>query len=219
MTACLGVGDRASIDAAELEVLHVPSPNFNDRPADAVIDTVVVHATATATWQEAVEFFMRREAPVSAHYTITRGGRILVHVPEDKRAWHAGVSRMPDGRENVNDFSIGIELVNLNDGEDPYNREQVEALRTLLQSIYRRHPIVHLTSHAAVAFPPGRSSDPKGLNLASLPQPFHAPGPAVAAGQGFRLLAVVLAIAAGMLLLVFIEGCRRLFLEPSARNA
>lgn len=214
----IGLPARAADDPTALKISRLASINYNDRPDDAIIDTVVLHATTTQTWQEAVRFFLGRSASVSAHYTIARNGRVFAHVPEEKRAWHAGVSRMPDGRENVNDFSIGIELVNLNDGEDPYSREQIEALRALLLSIYRRHPIVHLTTHAAVAFPPGRSSDPKGLDLASLPQPFHAPVRAAAVGQGLRLLAVVLATGAGVLLLIFIEGCRRLFFQPSARN-
>lgn len=210
---------RAADDPAALQISRLTSLNYNDRPADAIIDTVVLHATTTQTWQEAVRFFLKPSDGVSAHYTVARNGRVFAHVPEEKRAWHAGVSRMPDGRENVNDFSIGIELVNLNDGEDPYGPEQIEALRALLLGIYRRHPILHLTSHAAVAFPPGRSSDPKGLDLALLPQPFHTPVRAVAAGQGLRPLAVVLAIGAGVLLLIFVEACRRLFLQPAARNA
>lgn len=209
MLGCLLLNAQAANNAPELQIFQVPSPNFNDRPAGVFIDTVVIHATATQTWQEAVEQFMRSQAPVSAHYTITRRGRILMHVPEEKRAWHAGVSRMPDGRENVNDFSIGIELVNRNDGRDRYRREQMDSLEGLLLAIYRRHPIVYLVSHAQVAFPPGRSSDPQGLDLASLPQPVPRTPRWAGPVRAYQLLIVALAVGAGILFLIAVEEWRR----------
>ena len=100
---------------------------------------------------------------MSSHYTIDRDGTVASHVSEEERAWHAGVSRMDDGRTNVNDFSIGIELVNRNDGIDPFPREQLQALRDLLQTIIARHPIRYIVPHYACAYPPGRKSDPVGF--------------------------------------------------------
>src|SRR5438045_538732 len=97
-----------------------PSPNFDDRPAGIAVDTVVLHATVLNTLDEVIRHFADPASKVSAHYTIDRDGTIVRHVPEDKRAWHAGQSKMKDGRRGVNDFSIGIELVNLNDGIDPF---------------------------------------------------------------------------------------------------
>ena len=70
---------------------------------------------------------------------------------------------MKDGREGVNDFSIGIELVNLNDGEDPFPQDQIQALRRLLTAIIARHPIRHIVTHFECADPPGRKSDPAGF--------------------------------------------------------
>jgi N-acetyl-anhydromuramyl-L-alanine amidase AmpD len=67
---------------------------------------------------------------------------------------------MPDGRERVNDFSIGIELVNANDGTDPYPKSQIESLKTLITDIKTRHKIHYIVSHAEIATPPGRKSDP-----------------------------------------------------------
>ena len=72
---------------------------------------------------------------------------------------------MPDGRTGVNDFSIGIELVNLNDGLDPYPPDQLAALRGLLAQIRERHPITNVVSHAEIARPLGRKSDPRGLDV------------------------------------------------------
>jgi N-acetyl-anhydromuramyl-L-alanine amidase AmpD len=139
------------------------SPNYDDRPSDMEVDTVVLHATVLNTLDDVVAHFSNPDTQVSAHYTIDRDGSIVAHVPEDKRAWHAGVSKMKDGRTGVNDFSIGIELVNLNDGLDPFPGEQIQAMRNLVRSIMARYPIRHIITHYECAEPPGRKSDPAGF--------------------------------------------------------
>jgi N-acetylmuramoyl-L-alanine amidase len=127
------------------------------------VDTVVLHATVLNTLDDVVAHFSNPDTQVSAHYTIDRDGSIVAHVPEDKRAWHAGASKMKDGRTGVNDFSIGIELVNLNDGLDPFPEEQIQAMRNLVRSIMARHPIRHIITHYECAEPFGRKSDPVGF--------------------------------------------------------
>ena len=57
------------------------------------------------------------EGNVSAHYLIREGSAknkstIYRLVEESQRAWHAGISSW-QGRTNINDTSIGIEIVNL----------------------------------------------------------------------------------------------------------
>jgi N-acetylmuramoyl-L-alanine amidase len=152
----------------DLRVMRVvrehPSPNCDERPTDIVVDTIVVHATVLSTLEEVVRHFSNPDSKVSAHYTIDRDGTVVSHVPEVKRAWHAGQSKMRDGRVRVNDFSIGIELVNLNDGRDPFPERQIGTLRDLLRSIAGRHPIQHIIPHYACADPPGRKSDPVGFD-------------------------------------------------------
>jgi N-acetyl-anhydromuramyl-L-alanine amidase AmpD len=145
---------------------HCPSPNFDDRPDGVIIDTVVIHATVLNTLHEVIQLFADPQSKVSAHYTIDRGGTIASHVPENHRAWHAGQSKMKDGRCHVNDFSIGIELVNLNDGADPFPARQIAAMRSLLAAIIARHPVKHIIPHYECADPPGRKSDPVGFELA-----------------------------------------------------
>jgi N-acetylmuramoyl-L-alanine amidase len=147
-----------------LNIHHKPSPNFNERPAGVRVDTVVVHATVFDNIDEVIRHFANAQTQVSAHYTIDRDGTVVSHVLEDQRAWHAGESRMKDGRSNVNDFSIGIELVNLNDGKDPFPQPQLTALRELLREIIARRPIRHIVPHYEVAVPPGRKSDPVGFH-------------------------------------------------------
>jgi N-acetylmuramoyl-L-alanine amidase len=149
-----------------MNIQHHPSSNFDERPAGITIDTVVIHATVLNTLTEVIEHFSNPEGHVSCHYTIDRDGIIVSHVPENARAWHAGLSRMKDGRTRVNDFSIGIELVNLNDGKDPFPQQQIEALRELLRAIAARHPIKYVIPHSECAEPPGRKTDPKGFDPA-----------------------------------------------------
>ena len=153
---------RAALRDQSLDLLR-PSPNCDLRPEGAVIDTVVLHATVFNTVEGVVERFGDPASRVSAHYTIDRDGTVVNHVPERLRAWHAGQSRMKDGRESVNDFSIGIELVNRNDGIDPFPPEQIRVLRELLQAIISRHPIRQIVTHYECAYPPGRKSDPVGF--------------------------------------------------------
>jgi N-acetylmuramoyl-L-alanine amidase len=149
-----------------LKIHSHPSPNFNERPEGTRVDTVVVHATVFETVREVINHFANPETSVSAHYTIDRDGTVISHVPEDSRAWHAGESRMKDGRMNVNDFSIGIELVNRNDGTDAFPDAQLAALRKLVKAITERHPIRHIIAHYECAYPPGRKSDPVGFDKA-----------------------------------------------------
>ena len=143
-----------------------PSPNFDERPDGIVVDTVVLHATVLNTLQEVIQHFAEPQSEVSAHYSIDRDGTIVSHVPEDKRAWHAGQSKMKDGRSRVNDFSIGIELVNLNDGNDPFPERQLAAMRNLLKRILARRPIKNIVPHYECADPPGRKLDPVGFDAA-----------------------------------------------------
>ena len=146
-----------------MKIEHRASGNFDERPEGTIIDTVVLHATVLDSLDAVIQHFGNPASKVSAHYTIGRDGTIVSHVEESRRAWHAGSSRMKDGRTHVNDFSIGIELVNRNDGVDPYPAAQIQALRRLLRSIISRHDIRHLVPHYECAVPPGRKSDPVGF--------------------------------------------------------
>lgn len=147
-----------------LTVRDRPSPHHDPRPPGVEVDTIVLHATVLDSLEETCRHFERLETRAASHYTIDRDGTAVRHVPEDRRAWHAGPSVMPDGRQSVNDFSIGIELVNRNDGEDPYTPAQIASLVELISTIRARHPIGFIVSHAEIAVPPGRKTDPLGLN-------------------------------------------------------
>ncbi len=151
-------------DPGFAKLIWVQSPNYNRRPDNAVIDTIVLHSTVIPTLKATTEAFYNTKSEVSSHFTIGKDGSIVQNVSTFKRAWHAGVSKDSLGRENLNNFSIGIELVNLNDGKDPYPATQIQVLRFLILTLKRRFPALHyIVSHEYIAVPHGRKSDPKGF--------------------------------------------------------
>jgi len=99
---------------------------------------------------------------VSAHYLIPRDGNIYETVDPENIAYHAGKSQMPDGRINVNKFSIGIALVYSKD-ESP-TEEQYKACAALCQMLKTKYPIKNIVLHSEIATPAGRKSDPWNLD-------------------------------------------------------
>jgi N-acetyl-anhydromuramyl-L-alanine amidase AmpD len=150
------------VDPGFAKLIWVQSPNYNRRPDAAVVDTIVLHSTVIPTLEATTRAFYDTKSQVSAHFTIGKDGSIVQNVSTFSRAWHAGVSKDKQGRENLNNFSIGIELVNLNDGKDPYPESQIIALQDLILALRRRFPTLqYITSHEYIAVPKGRKSDPK----------------------------------------------------------
>ena len=141
-----------------------PSPNHDARPDGAAIDMLVLHYTGMATADAALDRLCDRSAKVSAHYTIDEDGTVYAHVPEARRAWHAGVGHWA-GASDINARSIGIELVNPGHefGYREFPADQIAALTTLCHSILMRHPIPswRVLGHSDVA--PARKEDPGEL--------------------------------------------------------
>jgi AmpD protein len=151
---------------------RLASPNFGPRPAGTSIDLVVVHSislppgvyggdevmrlfTNTLDWDAHPYFKSIEGMQVSAHFFIRRGGELWQFVSCDDRAWHAGASSWC-GRDDCNDFSIGIELEGLEN--ESFEREQYEALAALCAAIGQHYPIAHVAGHEHIA--PGRKQDP-----------------------------------------------------------
>jgi len=139
-----------------------PSPNHDAR--DEPVDMLVLHYTGMKTAQEALARLCDPASKVSAHYTIDRDGSVYAHVPEERRAWHAGASHWA-GRNGVNGCSIGIELVNPGHefGYVPFTDDQIESLIELARGIVSRHaiPARRVLAHSDVA--PARKTDPGEL--------------------------------------------------------
>lgn len=147
-----------------MSVLERPSPNYDERPAGAAIDILVLHYTGMRTAEEALTRLCDPVARVSSHYTIDVDGTIYRHVAEERRAFHAGISYWA-GERNVNARSIGIELVNPGHefGYVPFPDEQIVALVALARDIIARHsiPAHRVVGHSDVA--PNRKTDPGEL--------------------------------------------------------
>lgn len=156
------------------DLRHCPSPNFNARPAGE-ISLLVIHNISLPPGQfgtgKVQQFFQNclagDEHPyfadicqlqVSAHFLIERDGVITQFVSCLERAWHAGVSSFA-GRENCNDFSLGIELEGTD--EQPYSDAQYEALTALVACLRAAWPAItpqRVCGHSDIA--PGRKTDP-----------------------------------------------------------
>lgn len=140
------------------------SPNFNERPHPDHITAIVIHSTANATLQGVINWFNNPNAQVSAHYTIGKDGQVVQHVKDEKRAWHAGVSTWK-GRSSVNDYGLGIELVNLNDGTDLYPEAQHRVNVALCAYLCHTYKVAveNIVAHYDIS--PGRKTDPRNYDM------------------------------------------------------
>jgi len=145
------------------------SPNYNFRPEGTAITCVVLHATAQESPWSTVAAFEDPSTQVSAHFVVGKDGEVIQMVPLEQRAWHAGVSKLNDS-EDVNNFSVGIEMENLNNGTDPYSDLQYESVARIISQLRQRYAIAddRIVSHAQVALPAGHKTDPKGFNFQKL---------------------------------------------------
>ncbi|HEX2495111.1 MAG TPA: 1,6-anhydro-N-acetylmuramyl-L-alanine amidase AmpD [Steroidobacter sp.] len=154
---------------------RVPSPNFDDRPAGASPDLIVVHGISLPPGEfggiwidrlftntlppDAHPYFAQvASLTVSSHVLIRRDGEIVQYVPFHRRAWHAGQSNYR-GRERCNDFSIGLEL----EGTDgsAYEPAQYRALSELILELCEAYSSLspeRVVGHSDIA--PGRKTDP-----------------------------------------------------------
>ncbi|MEB3328984.1 MAG: N-acetylmuramoyl-L-alanine amidase [Candidatus Sericytochromatia bacterium] len=163
--ACVQPAPRAADrPLVVLPITAMDAPHQDDRPATATIDAIVIHDTETPGVTEArtiVNWFQHPRSLVSAHYIIGKRGELVQCVPDARRAWHAGPSRLA-GREHVNDFSIGIELVNAQTGRDPFTEAQYRTLALLTVDLMGRWGISlsRIVGHREVTNYPGVKRDP-----------------------------------------------------------
>ena len=133
------------------------SPNRGARPRGIPISAIVVHNTGARTADSTISWFLNPRSQVSSHVVIDVAGNIFRCVPDEMRAWHAGESQL-FGQPDVNDFSLGAELVAI-DG-DEYSHEQFNALVEWTALAVSRYviPLNRIVGHVHVS--PGRKVDP-----------------------------------------------------------
>lgn len=161
-----------------ISACHTPTPkdgyivdaSHQATGADQRIQLLVFHYTAE-NFPDALNILTQEK--VSAHYLVPANPTkkstrptVLQLVPENMRAWHAGASSW-QGRNNLNDSSIGIEIENMgytkassNREWDAYTPEQIELLILLSKDIIKRHQILpnNIVGHSDIA--PQRKNDP-----------------------------------------------------------
>src|SRR5688572_32747063 len=91
--------ETAAPATGALAIEELPSPNCDDRPADQKVDILVLHYTGMPDAGQALRRLRDPQSKVSAHYVIDEVGKIYRMVPEDKRAWHAGISAWKGERD------------------------------------------------------------------------------------------------------------------------
>jgi N-acetyl-anhydromuramyl-L-alanine amidase AmpD len=122
----------------------IASPNRKKRSPKAAVSVVVLHRTGEAPIGSPLNTFMGGGV-TSAHYLLDTNGHFVNLVPETERAAHAGTSWW-DGLDDLNDVSVGIEIVNKS---GDFTDVQYEALIELLNGISNRHTDV--TRHRIIA--------------------------------------------------------------------
>ena len=160
------------------EVKYLKSSNYNERPDEKDISLIVIHSISlppTIFGNTYVEDFFLNKLPhtnndylnsirsmkVSPHLYIKRDGEVIQFVPFNKRAWHAGKS-FYNGRENCNDFSIGIELEGCEDIS--FEDNQYIKLSEILHILFKEYPSLNIertVAHSDIS--PGRKLDPGPL--------------------------------------------------------
>ena len=156
-------------------VKQIKSSNYDERPIGVVPEVIIVHAISLPPGKygsshiedlfcnklklsEHPYFNGLRRLRVSAHFLIRRNGEIIQFVSTEKRAWHAGKSFCLN-RDNVNDFSIGIELEGCD--YDKFENDQYKSLNYIITLLRKIYPAIHadnIFGHSDIA--PGRKTDP-----------------------------------------------------------
>ena len=152
------------------------------RRGATLVDTVVLHATACQDFESAIADL--KAHGLSYHYIIDKTGVPHKCVPYSAVAFHAGnsygpheaargISREQDIRSNfvelssVNEYSIGISLVNCNDGADPYPKAQIDACIWMIKELKTSlSSLKYITTHYWVS--PGRCTDPEGIDIVKI---------------------------------------------------
>ena len=168
MTAPVPIGPDGWWPAAR----RYDSPNFNARPAGSDVALIVLHNislpagrfggphiadlfTNRLDFHADESFADLRGLEVSSHFLVRRDGGVVQFVACEARAWHAGLSQF-EGRDNCNDFSVGIEI----EGSDhvAFSPAQYAAVAELVAVLLARYPVAAIAGHEHIA--PGRKTDP-----------------------------------------------------------
>lgn len=134
----------------------VGTVNFNLRKPNFII----IHHTAQDSLQKTLRTFTSQKTKVSAHYVISRDGKVVHMLNDYLRAWHAGNGSW--GKDtDINSSSLGIELDN--NGTEAFSDIQINSLLALLTKLKKDYniPTANIIGHSDIA--PTRKVDPSAL--------------------------------------------------------
>jgi len=138
------------------------SPNYSTEiRVKKNIKFIVIHYTGMQSERACIKRLSSKKSQVSTHYLINREGKITRMVDEKNAAWHAGKSKWKNFI-NLNDQSIGIELVNKGHqyGYEKFSKKQISKLILLCKSLIKKYKIkkTNILGHSDIA--PLRKKDP-----------------------------------------------------------
>ena len=138
------------------------SPNYSKkRRLRKDIKFVIFHYTGMQSEIESLKRLKDPKYKVSCHYIISRKGGVTQMVREKNIAWHAGKSKWKKFN-NLNNYSIGIELVNKGHqfGYQNFSHKQIYSLINLCKKIKKKYLIKkeNFLGHSDIA--PLRKVDP-----------------------------------------------------------
>jgi len=144
-----------------MKIKRNPSPNYSDKTRQTRVKFVIIHYTGMQSEIASIKRLKNSKAKVSCHYFINRKGEITQMVKENKVAWHAGKSKWKNFN-NLNDSSIGIELVNKGHefGYQNFSKNQITSLINLCKFLKKKYMIKkeNFLGHSDIA--PLRKLDP-----------------------------------------------------------
>tara|TARA_Y100001970_G_C14216019_1_gene849688 strand:- start:89 stop:814 length:726 start_codon:yes stop_codon:yes gene_type:complete len=145
-----------------MKIHNYYSPNFNKKKRSInSIKIIVIHYTGMQSERESLIRLSNPISKVSSHFVISRSGKIYRMIKDFRVAWHSGKSCW--GRyKNINNHSIGIELVNKGHefGYSSFKKKQISSLVKICKSLIKKYKIKknNIVGHSDVA--PLRKIDP-----------------------------------------------------------
>ena len=123
------------------------SPRNKERDLRKATTLIVLHTTEAPAKSSLNKLSERGEA----HYCVTENGTVYRIVDRDREAFHAGRS-MWNGKEDCDEFSIGIEVVGHHD--QAVTLQQLDALKELIARLKRLYsiPDARVVCHSHVAY-------------------------------------------------------------------
>ncbi len=132
------------------------------------IDTIILHSSYNILGGDEYDLdkiiLEYKQYGVAPHYIIDREGNVFRLVKDNNIAYHAGESQVSDGRTGVNNFSIGIELINSE--KDKFTSNQYNAVNKLILNLKDKYKIKYILGHDQIA--PGRKTDPWNINWSKI---------------------------------------------------